>query len=54
MKKTRLHPVITGILKKRGYETREEIEEFLSPGTYRVDIFADGNLIGRKSFILEK
>ena len=31
MKKTRLHPVITGILKKRGYETREEIEEFLSP-----------------------
>ena len=30
------------------------IEEFLSPGTYRVDIFADGNLIGRKSFILEK
>lgn len=30
------------------------IEEFLSPGTYRVDIFADGNLIGRKSFALEK
>ena len=30
------------------------IEEFLSPGTYRVDIFADGNLIGRKSFTLEK
>ena len=29
------------------------IEEFLSPGTYRVDIFADGNLIGRKSFSLE-
>lgn len=29
------------------------IEEFLSPGTYRVDIFADGNLIGRKSFTLE-
>ena len=30
------------------------IEEFLSPGAYRVDIFADGNLIGRKSFSLEK
>ncbi|MCD7978921.1 MAG: hypothetical protein LUG51_17955 [Tannerellaceae bacterium] len=30
------------------------IEEFLSPGTYRVDIFADGNLIGRKNFELDK
>ncbi len=30
------------------------IEEFLSPGTYRVDIFADGNLIGQKNFILDK
>lgn len=30
-----------------------DIEEFLSPGTYRVDIFADGNHIGRKSFSLE-
>ncbi|MDH6305121.1 outer membrane murein-binding lipoprotein Lpp [Parabacteroides sp. PF5-5] len=30
------------------------IEEFLSPGTYRVDIFADGNLIGQKKFDLEK
>ncbi len=30
------------------------IEEFLSPGVYRVDIFADGNLIGRKEFVLEK
>ncbi len=29
------------------------IEEFLSPGTYRVDIFADGNLIGSSSFKLE-
>lgn len=29
------------------------IEEFLSPGTYRVDIFADGNLIGRKNFTLD-
>jgi DNA repair exonuclease SbcCD ATPase subunit len=31
-----------------------KIEEFLYPGTYRVDIFADGNLIGRKSFKLDK
>ena len=30
------------------------IEEFLLPGTYRVDIFADGNVIGRKSFKLDK
>lgn len=30
------------------------IEEFLSPGTYRVDIFIDGNQIGRKTFTLEK
>ncbi|MCD8193929.1 MAG: hypothetical protein LUD74_05165, partial [Tannerellaceae bacterium] len=30
------------------------IEEFLSPGVYRVDIFTDGNLIGRKEFVLEK
>jgi 3-methyladenine DNA glycosylase Tag len=30
------------------------VEEYLSPGTYRVDIFADGNLIGRKFFTLEK
>ncbi|MDR1258700.1 MAG: hypothetical protein LBK65_05425 [Tannerellaceae bacterium] len=30
-----------------------DIEEFLSPGTYRVDIFADGNLIGQKSFELD-
>ena len=30
------------------------IEEFLSPGTYRVDVFIDGNMIGRKSFTLEK
>lgn len=29
------------------------IEEYLSPGTYRVDIFADGNLIGKKSFELK-
>ena len=31
-----------------------KIEEYLLPGTYRVDIFADGNLIGRKSFKLDK
>ncbi|SEG05635.1 hypothetical protein SAMN05444001_11377 [Parabacteroides chinchillae] len=30
-----------------------DIEEFLSPGTYRADIFADGNLIGRRSFELK-
>jgi len=30
------------------------IEEYLSGGTYRVDIFADGNNIGRKSFTLER
>lgn len=31
-----------------------DIEEFLSPGSYRVDIFADGNRIGRKTFELDK
>jgi Membrane protein involved in colicin uptake len=31
-----------------------DIEEFLSPGTYRVDLFADGNLIGKKTFDLAK
>lgn len=31
-----------------------KVEEFLSPGTYRVDIFADGNRIGQKSFKLDK
>lgn len=30
------------------------IEEFLSPGTYRVDIFANGNLIGQRPFTLEE
>jgi DNA repair exonuclease SbcCD ATPase subunit len=30
------------------------IEEFLSPGAYRVDIFTDGNLIGQRKFELEK
>ena len=30
-----------------------DIEEYLSPGSYRADIFAAGNLIGRKAFTLE-
>ena len=30
------------------------IEEYLSPGTYRADIFTEGNLMGRKTFTLEK
>ncbi|MDR2679189.1 MAG: hypothetical protein LBC47_00085 [Tannerella sp.] len=30
-----------------------DIEEYLSPGNYRADIFAAGNLIGRKTFMLE-
>lgn len=29
------------------------VEEYLMPGTYRVDIFADGSRIGMKSFTLE-
>lgn len=29
------------------------VEEYLMPGTYKVDIFADGNLIGSRSFSLE-
>jgi len=31
-----------------------KIDESLSPGTYRVDIFADGHRIGSQSFKLEK
>lgn len=31
-----------------------DIEEFLSPGSYRVDVFVDGNHIGRKTFELEQ
>ncbi|MDR1719072.1 MAG: hypothetical protein LBR67_02960 [Dysgonamonadaceae bacterium] len=31
-----------------------KIEEYLSPGTYRVDIFADGHRIGSQSFKLNK
>lgn len=30
-----------------------KVEEFLETGSYRVDIFADGNLIGKKSFSME-
>lgn len=30
-----------------------DIEEFLYPGEYRLDIFADGNLIGNRRFRLE-
>lgn len=30
-----------------------DVEEYLMPGEYRVDIFADGNRIGMKSFTLE-
>lgn len=29
------------------------VEEYLMPGTYRVDIFADGNRIGMKQFSME-
>ena len=29
------------------------VEEYLMPGTYRADIFADGNLIGKKTFVLD-
>ena len=31
-----------------------DIEEYLSPGAYRVDIFADGYLIGKKTFKWDK
>lgn len=30
-----------------------EVEEFLYAGTYRIDIFTDGNLIGTQSFTLD-
>ncbi|NDW19565.1 hypothetical protein D0T53_11675 [Dysgonomonas sp. 216] len=30
------------------------VEEYLMPGTYRADIFADGSLIGSRSFTLDK
>lgn len=31
-----------------------KVEEFLTPGTYKVEIFADGDLIGKKYFSLSK
>lgn len=31
-----------------------KVEEYLMPGTYRVDLFADGSRIGSRSFTLEK
>lgn len=31
-----------------------KVEEFLTPGTYKIEIFADGDLIGKKSFSLTK
>ena len=30
-----------------------DIEEFLMPGTYKADIFADGHHIGSNSFVME-
>jgi hypothetical protein len=30
------------------------VEEYLTPGDYRADIFADGNLIGKQSFELKE
>lgn len=30
-----------------------DVEEFLYQGTYRVELFADGNLIGRRSFSID-
>ena len=30
------------------------VEEFLYQGTYRVELFADGNLIGRRNFSIDK
>jgi FtsZ-binding cell division protein ZapB len=31
-----------------------QVDQLLFPGTYRVDLFADGNLIGQQSFVLKK
>lgn len=30
-----------------------QVKEFLEPGTYKVEIFADGDMIGKKSFTIE-
>jgi hypothetical protein len=53
--------IVYSMMKPVEYDGEEQpivmywnVEEFLSEGTYRVDIFADGNRIGRKSFVLEK
>ena len=52
--------IVYSMMKVIEYEGEEipqtvywKIEEHLSAGTYRVDIFADGNNIGRQSFKLE-
>ena len=49
------------IMRKIEYDGEEQpvvmylnVDKFLFEGTYRVDIFADGNRIGRKTFVLEK
>lgn len=31
-----------------------QVDQLLFPGTYRVDLFADGNIIGQQSFVLKK
>jgi FtsZ-binding cell division protein ZapB len=31
-----------------------QVNQLLFPGTYRVDLFADGNLIGQQTFVLKK
>ncbi|MBB3186044.1 hypothetical protein [Microbacter margulisiae] len=31
-----------------------QVDQLLFPGTYRVDLFVDGNIIGQQSFILKK
>ncbi|MDR2763764.1 MAG: hypothetical protein LBB90_01890 [Tannerella sp.] len=53
--------IMYSMMKNIEYEGEEvtvtmywDVEEYLSPGTYRADIFADGNLIGRKAFTLDK
>lgn len=31
-----------------------QVKEFLSPGTYTISVFADGNMIGSRSFAFQK
>ncbi|MGC9151895.1 MAG: hypothetical protein ACP5F6_09100 [Microbacter sp.] len=31
-----------------------QVDQLLFPGTYRVDLFADGNIIGQQTFVLKK